>query len=419
MIRFKNLLDLGISDSLDIVESNKQRVFNLFIFLAILSIPFVLILNFVRGNFEMVIINGFQLLVFVFAFWISLSRRFLFLRIYLLILLSTIIFIAAVFFKQGMEYRLLLLIVVGVILFDNNIKFLLFSILIALEFTFCKYLELKPTDIIGSMLVTRILQVFIPFIITCISLFYLKYIYLKSQHKLQTALKEVSKANEMHEKLMYSLAHDLRSPLNNVISLVNLLKRHKGFSEDEIKWLEMIELSTTNSNALVNDLLESNELMKSKVNPKLIDLNILVENIVHTSRINANTKDIIIDLEKVDSTCIVNVDPFKIDRLVTNLVNNAIKFSYKSGIIQITVSKLNEEAIISIKDQGIGIPEKNLESIFNPFSKAKRRGTNNEASFGLGLSICKQITELHGGNIKVISELSNGTEFIVSLPISI
>lgn len=419
MIRIKNLLNLGISDSLDLVESTKQRVFNLFILLALPAIPLVLIFNFIRNNYGMVLMNSLQLIVFVFAFWISFTRKFLFLRTYLLIVLSTIVFISAILFNTGMEYRLLFLIVVGVILFDNNYKFLFFSFLIAGEFTFCRYLELKSAGIIGTVLIIKISQVFIPFIITCISLFYLKYIYFKSQFKLQKALSEVSISNEMREKLMFSLAHDLRGPLSNVTSLVNLLKLHQGYSQDELKWLEMIELSSTNSNALVYELLESNELMKSNVEPEQHDLNKLVENVVLSSRLKAETKDITIEFQNDEPTCFVNVDSVKIDRLISNLLNNAIKFSYQSGSIQIKVAKQNDAATISIKDHGIGIAEKYLELIFDPFTKAKRKGTNNEASFGLGLSICKQITELHGGKIKVISELGKGTEFIVTLPNSI
>ena len=417
MIRLRNLLDIGVTDSLDIVESNKQRVFNLFILLAIPSIPFVLLLNFFRGNYEMVILNSLQLLICVFACWISISRKLLFLRTFLLILLSSIIFIAAIFFKPGIEYRLLFIIVVGVILFDNNYKYLLFSLLIACEFTLCRYLELKHTGTMGPILVTRSLQVFVPFIITCFSLFYLKYIYLKSQNKLQKALTQVSISNEMHEKLMFSLAHDLRSPLTNITVLVKLLKQNDKYTEEEVKWMEMIELSASNSNALVNELLESNELMKNKLEPKLQDLNLLVENVVISARLKAEKKDITIALQKLSPNCFANVDALKIDRLISNLVNNSIKFSHLSGHIQIEITKDEGQAIISIKDNGIGIDKKYIPTVFEPFTKAKRRGTINEASFGLGLSICKQITDLHEGNIKVISELGKGTEFLVSLPI--
>jgi signal transduction histidine kinase len=418
MLHIKNLLNIGISDSLDLVETNKQRVFNLFILLALPSIPLVLIINFVMGNHTMAMMNGLQLVVLLFAIWISLKRKLLFLRTFLLILLSSIIFISAIFFKPGMEYRLIFLIVVGVVLFDNNIKFLFYSFLIACEFTICKYLEMKHAGILGSLLVMRILQIFIPFVITSISLFYLKYIYLKSQFKLQNALTEVSNSNEMREKLMFSLAHDLRGPLSNVTGIVNLLKQHQGFSQEELKWLEMIELSSTNSNALLNDLLESNELLKSNVETQLQDLNILVENVVFSSKLKAETKDITIDFQRAEQPCFANVDSVKIDRLISNLLINAIKFSFQSGNIQIKVARQNDFAVISIKDNGIGIAEKNIEFIFDPFTKAKRKGTNNEASFGLGLSICKKITELHGGNIKVLSELGKGSEFIVSLPIN-
>lgn len=416
MLRIKNLLNLGISESLDLVEANKQRVFNLFILLALPAIPLVLIMNLVRHNYSMVLMNSLQLIVFLFAFWISYTRKLLFLRTYLLVILSTIVFISAILFNTGMEYRLLFLIVVGVILFDNNYKFLLFSFIIACEFTFCRYLELKSDGVVGIALVLRILQVFIPFLITCISLFYFKYIYLKSQLKLQKALVEVSNSNELREKLMYSLAHDLRGPLSNVTSLIGLLKKHQGYATEELKWLEMIELSSTNSNALVNELLESNELMKSNVETEMLDLNNVVENIVLAARLKATPKQITIDFQRNESACYAKVDRIKIDRLITNLMNNAIKFSHQLGSIQITVAKQHAAATIAIKDHGIGIAEKNLELIFEPFTKAKRKGTNNEASFGLGLSICKQITELHGGSIKVISELGRGTEFTVTLP---
>lgn len=416
MLRIMHLLDLGISESLDLVESNKQRVFNLFILLAVLALPVALIVNILRHNNAMIVLNGIQLIIFLFAFWISYTRRFLFLRTYLLLILSTIIFISAVYFNTGVEYRLLFFIVVGVILFDNNYKFLAFSILISGQFTFCRYLEFESTGFTGIKLLIRSLQIILPFLITCISLFYLKYIYLKSQFKLQDALAEVSRSNDMREKLMFSLAHDLRGPLNNVTSLISLLKLHQGYTADELKWLELFESSANNSNALVNELLESNELMKSNLEIELLDLNLIVDNIVRASQLNASSKQITLDWQKKQDTCFANIDRVKIDRLLTNLLNNAIKFSNQFGQIQIIVNKHNDVITIQIKDNGIGIAEKNLELIFEPFTKAKRKGTNNEASFGLGLSICKQITELHGGTIKVNSELGKGAEFIVTLP---
>jgi signal transduction histidine kinase len=419
MIRIKNILNLGVSESQDLVEANKQKVFNLFIVLALPIIPFVFVFNLVRANYGMAMMNLFQMLVFIIAAWISHKRKYLFLLTYLLILLSLIIFISAILFATGIEYRLLLLLVVGVILFDNSIRFLFFALLIACEFTISKYIEMQTAGIYGMVLNIKILQIFMPLLIAGISLFYLKYIYLQSQFKLQAVLHEASESNELRENIMYSLAHDLRSPLSNVINLVNLLKQHKGYTENELKWLEMIEISTVNSNSLVNDLLESNELMKQQVDTQLQDLNVLIENVVVTSRIKAASKNITIDFHQNESICLAKVDLIKIDRLVSNLINNAIKFSFPAGIIIVTISKQNNFAIISIKDHGVGIEEKNIDSIFDPFTKAKRKGTNNEVSFGLGLSICKQITILHGGHIKVISELGKGAEFIVHLPISV
>jgi len=419
MFRLKNVLNLGISDSLDIVESNKQRVFNLFIFLGLLTIPIALIINVVRNNNGMLLVNCLQILVLLFAFWITIKRKLLFLRVYLLLLLNTIIFFTAIFYKTGMEYRLLFLIVIAVILFENNIKFFLFALLITFEFTCCKYLEFKTNGLIGVILIMRIAQVFVPFLITGISLFYLKFLYFKSQHTLQNALSEVSRAKEMNEIFMFSLAHDLRTPFSNISGILKLLKQHKGYTDDELKLLDMIEISNSNSNGLVNEILESNELMKNKLELQKYDLNILVENVVNTARLKAESKYIKISFDKWVPNCFADVDTIKIDRLISNLINNAIKFSYQSSNIKIIVTKFKDIATISIIDQGIGIAEKNITKIFDPFTKAKRKGTDNEVSFGLGLSICKQIAELHGGAIKVISNPSHGSEFVVSLPLSV
>jgi signal transduction histidine kinase len=103
-------------------------------------------------------------------------------------------------------------------------------------------------------------------------------------------------------------------------------------------------------------------------------------------------------------------------RLISNLINNAIKFSHETQKIQVVISGINQQCHISIKDFGIGITPNQIPFIFDAFTKAKRKGTNNEASYGLGLSICKQIAQQHGGDITVTSELGKGSEFIVILP---
>jgi signal transduction histidine kinase len=150
---------------------------------------------------------------------------------------------------------------------------------------------------------------------------------------------------------------------------------------------------------------------------ELVDINKLVEGVLTMAVLRSKEKDIQFDFIKSDDNCILNLEQSKIQRLFSNLINNAIKFSNQSGKIIVQVSKLDQYCLVSVKDYGIGIAEKNVPLIFDAFTKAKRKGTKNEDSYGLGLSICKQIAEQHGGFIQVTSELGKGTEFIVSLPL--
>jgi two-component system, OmpR family, sensor histidine kinase VicK len=214
---------------------------------------------------------------------------------------------------------------------------------------------------------------------------------------------------------MYALAHDLRSPLTNVIGITRIMRQQGNLSPDQLKWIDFIESSSQNSNSLVNELLQSNELMSKPENLELIDLKKLLEEVVLMAQIKSVDKNIAFEFIKTEENCQVLMEHLKMQRLFTNLVNNAVKFSHESGQIIVSIDKKDKYFVVSVKDFGIGISDKNLPFIFDPFTKAKRKGTSNETSYGLGLSISKQIAEQHGGTIQVLSKLGEGTEFIVSL----
>jgi len=103
-------------------------------------------------------------------------------------------------------------------------------------------------------------------------------------------------------------------------------------------------------------------------------------------------------------------------RVLSNLISNAIKFSPRGATIYVSIADCKKEVEIAVKDDGIGVPEKMQEEIFNMFTEAKRPGTAGEKSFGLGLSISKQIVEHHQGSIWVESETGKGSTFYVRLP---
>ena len=134
-------------------------------------------------------------------------------------------------------------------------------------------------------------------------------------------------------------------------------------------------------------------------------------------QIRANEKSIQIITHFFSAPIDISIDVDRIERVITNLVNNAVKFSPDGSKIFIQVSADDRYARIIITDQGIGIPKEKQALIFDMFSKAQRLGTSGEKSFGMGLSICKQIIEQHHGNIYVQSEEHKGSTFTVELPL--
>lgn len=132
-------------------------------------------------------------------------------------------------------------------------------------------------------------------------------------------------------------------------------------------------------------------------------------------KIQANTKniDLTIDIPKHNIFCQINQHYFV--RLLDNLVENAIKFTNRNGQINIILDKINDKAILEVTDFGVGIPTELLNTIFNKNTIYKREGTEGEKSTGIGLSIVKDIIDLHSGKISVKSRGKNGTSFIVEL----
>ncbi|TAJ53983.1 MAG: ATP-binding protein, partial [Chitinophagaceae bacterium] len=113
----------------------------------------------------------------------------------------------------------------------------------------------------------------------------------------------------------------------------------------------------------------------------------------------------------------VQADKHRIIRVLTNLVNNAIKFSAAGSVISIQTNRQDNHAIFTVCDTGIGIPKEDQERVFDMLTHTRRRGTEGEISYGMGLSICQEIIEAHGGKISLESEVGKGSCFSVQLPL--
>jgi signal transduction histidine kinase len=170
--------------------------------------------------------------------------------------------------------------------------------------------------------------------------------------------------------------------------------------------------------ALVNDLLDVAKIESGKlqldVEPS--DLSRLVERNVMLNRPLARKKDITLRVS-AEEVPTMTLDPAKIAQVLNNLISNAVKYSPSNTTVDVGLRREDGHAILSVEDQGQGIPEDEQDALFQPFATTSVRATAGEKSTGLGLVITKRIIEGHGGEIEVMSEAGEGSTFIVTLPI--
>jgi signal transduction histidine kinase len=246
---------------------------------------------------------------------------------------------------------------------------------------------------------------------------YFKLIYFRNLAQLEKANEDLSLAKQQKERILNTVAHDLRSPINNIAGISQLILADQNLSAELKELVSMVVHATESSQSLIIGLLQSNAPLDYPTVSKKVNLVLFIEECVSLLRLTAVGKGIEIKTAYSGNEIIVFIDTNRIERVITNLVNNAIKFSTANSVISIMVDKELNDALISIADKGIGIPKENHDKIFDMFTHARRKGTEGETSFGMGLSICKQIVEEHKGSITLESEEGKGTSFMVRLPL--
>ena len=237
--------------------------------------------------------------------------------------------------------------------------------------------------------------------------------------QLQQALSELELVNKNYVRVMRVMAHDLRNPLSGMSGLAAVLLEDETISDENKHLIKLIETTSLNTNDMISELLKSGLALdeKEKIEKLPLDIRTLVFDSIELLQFKANDKQQQILFESGNNPVIIEVNHEKIWRAVNNLVVNAIKFSHTGGIIRVGVTSNATNALITIADNGIGIPDNQKDVIFEMFTPAKKPGTDGEQPFGLGLSISKRIIEMHNGKIWFESREGKGTTFFVQLPL--
>lgn len=234
--------------------------------------------------------------------------------------------------------------------------------------------------------------------------------------------KEIQKKENLKMDFFATISHELRTPINLILSSLQLIDLKIDFMK-ELKWenrefleknLKRLRQNSYRILKLVNNLIDSNRIDSGKFNytPRNCDIISLVEDIcMSTSDFIKNMgMNIVFDTDKEEKIIAVDID--SIERIILNLISNAIKFSKENGLIEVYI-KCNDTIDIIIKDNGIGIEPNNLEKVFDRFEQVKNNDKKNGS--GIGLSLVRSLVEMNNGIIKVKSKIGIGTEFIISL----
>lgn len=238
-------------------------------------------------------------------------------------------------------------------------------------------------------------------------------------HSVTQGFDKLAQANKMKTEFVSIASHQLRTPLSAIRWTLNLLNEGRVANDDLLSYLDMIKDSNERMIRLVNDLLDVSriEMGKMILMPKQTNLFVLTQKIVNNSLAFAKANNITITLDAPETLPNVFADPDKLSLVVQNLIDNAVKYTKGRGEIKISITNNDHYVKMTVKDNGVGIPETQQKHIFQKFFRSDNIMKHQTIGTGLGLFIAHSIIENHQGKIWFESQEGKGTTFYFTLPI--
>lgn len=234
---------------------------------------------------------------------------------------------------------------------------------------------------------------------------------------------KILEADRLKNEFLANMSHELRTPLNAIIGFSEALSLEifGNLNDKQMEYVKDIHSSGVHLLGMINDILDLSKIEAKKMDLNLAKINLLslISESINIIRGIANKKAIKIHLLTQDTDINVKADQTKLTQIMYNLLSNSIKFSPENSEIFIQIQKKHKNfAEITVKDQGIGIPPEYHEKVFEKFQQVDASLTRKHSSTGLGLTITKELVELHGGKIRLESQKDCGASFIFTLPLS-
>ncbi len=236
--------------------------------------------------------------------------------------------------------------------------------------------------------------------------------------ELNRALRE---ADRLKDEFFAVVGHELRSPLATISNAMQLV-RLKSLADPELgPAAEVLERQVQQMTRLIDDLVDVSRVRQGKVQLKkeVVDLRMVVARAVETSRPLIDMRKHHLELALPERATEVDGDLTRLAQVVSNLLNNSAKYTEEGGSIELSLEANGDQAILRVRDTGIGIAQAMLPTVFDLFTQVRGNENRSEGGLGIGLSLVRTMIELHGGHVQAMSEgLGHGSEFVVRLPLS-
>lgn len=240
------------------------------------------------------------------------------------------------------------------------------------------------------------------------------------QQELEEVNRKLQTLNEEKNYMLGVASHDLRNPIGNMITLASFIALESGseLNQQHQDYLKIIQQSGKELIHLINDLLDVSKLESGKQDLNVNDINLsdLFEMIIAENKAHADRKNISLHYSIKGDSLKIRANYLQMKQVLNNLVSNAIKFSFGGKSVELTAAKNDNDILLSVIDQGQGIPADEMDTLFKPFITSSTRSTDGEKSTGLGLVITKKLIEQHGGTLSVQSECDKGSVFSIRMP---
>jgi signal transduction histidine kinase/ActR/RegA family two-component response regulator len=241
----------------------------------------------------------------------------------------------------------------------------------------------------------------------------------KSQRERADALDREQQANRLKDEFLATLSHELRTPLNAIVGWVHLLRRNQLPADEVQHALERIDRNAHAQARLVQDLLDVSRITSGKLLLEIreIDLSTVAVNALDACRPAADARQVTLECH-CPGPFLTMGDPDRLQQVMWNLITNAVRFTPPHGTVTVSIRREGDLDRIEVKDTGSGIEPEFLPHMFEAFRQADAASTRTHGGLGLGLTIVRRLTELHGGSVSVASDgLGKGATLTVTLPV--